>query len=218
MGQSRGSGSFLGPPSPSPPLGTLAPGRPGGARRNLELQLSSASPRLPDPRAEGRREAKPLVGRARTPAARGARSLGVWPQKPPRRRPGGAGTRRPPGSRGASHTSRSRGAHLAAPRGLPAAGLRARRVHPGGPFWVLGGYFPSGPTSLPVKESEVGAGPPATSGSTPAPRRRGARRAPPRAPLPVPPHPARGPPGSHGTAPARFVGRHRVSTGLSWKA
>lgn len=107
---------------------------------------------------------------------------------------------------------------LAAPRGLPAAGLRARRVHPGGPFWVLGGYFPSGPTSLPVKESEVGAGPPATSGSTPAPRRRGARRAPPRAPLPVPPHPARGPPGSHGTAPARFVGRHRVSTGLSWKA
>lgn len=32
----------------------------------------------------------------------------------------------------------------------PAAGL----------FWVLGGYFPSGPTSLPVNESEVGAGPP----------------------------------------------------------
>lgn len=30
----------------------------------------------------------------------------------------------------------------------------------GSPFWVLGGYFPSGPTSLPVKKSEVGAGPP----------------------------------------------------------
>lgn len=29
-----------------------------------------------------------------------------------------------------------------------------------GLFWVLGGYFPSGPTSLPVNESEVGAGPP----------------------------------------------------------
>lgn len=69
--------------------------------------------------------------------------------------------RRTPRSGGASETSRSCGAHLAGPR-CPRAALLARAPRPpvAGPFWVLGGYFPSGPTSLPVKESEVGAGPP----------------------------------------------------------
>lgn len=46
------------------------------------------------------------------------------------------------------------GAGPTAAASLPSASTAA------GLFWVLGGYFPSGPTSLPVKESEVGAGPP----------------------------------------------------------
>lgn len=49
-------------------------------------------------------------------------------------------------------TCSARGPHAAL--SLRAASTRCR------PFRVLGGYFPSGPTSLPVKEREVGAGPP----------------------------------------------------------
>lgn len=61
------------------------------------------------------------------------------------------GPPQPPTSPGSALCSRCPHAALPplAPR-PPAAGL----------FWVLGGYFPSGPTSLPVNESEVGAGPP----------------------------------------------------------
>lgn len=48
--------------------------------------------------------------------------------------------------------------HLARPAVLspPGSSPRAPRPPAAGLFWVLGGYFPPGPTSLPVKESEVG--------------------------------------------------------------
>ena len=120
----------------------------GGKRRSRSLQ--------PSPRV--RRGGRPLPGSA------------LWDEAEP-------GGRRWPER--ASATERSRLPHLAQPA-VPT--LLCLLAHCGNLlpsfFWVLGGYFPSGPTSLPVKESEVGRDllftlhlplPPVTSGSTPSP-------------------------------------------------
>lgn len=106
----------------------------------------------------------------------------------------------------ASPAARSRRLTWFRPRSHAALSPRAPRPPAAGLFWVLGGYFPSGLTSLPVKESEVGAGPPLHPPPPASSCHLGEHTRPPRAPSPLPPHLASGPLGTLAKAPLASFG------------
>ncbi|XP_070324648.1 synapsin-1-like [Odocoileus virginianus] len=111
--------------------------------------------------AEGLGEAKKLLRWALPPRERRSCNPNTRPQARPSARPlrraAPRGDRRPEPQRASQPAPPPDLLRPRSPRRSVCARAASTRCRP---FWVLGGYFPSGPTSLPVKEREVRAGPP----------------------------------------------------------
>lgn len=169
-----GLGPSFSPPSEVPPplTGTPRAWRPPGVGLSPHPNLGRASistwcPRKASSRPvvihpgvcamaiQGLGAARQVFWQDPSPRGQGRRSRNLQPSPAPGPDPDQPGGQPRSGRCPLSPRGAGSPASPAQP-GARAARLCARSSRPAGLFWVLGGSFPSGPTSLPVKESEVG--------------------------------------------------------------